>query len=169
VARCVCTGTELISIGRRKTLDRGIRLGFCGVRFSKVFDLGRLSVFHFAHLAKDGYVEWLADIHAGRGQFIKKRPDMGDNPSSFCFAQDSQASHNGEALTKSFPSGLALIHEKDRFLLFGQCDGLAFSQMESRGQLINEHAITHGQAVNPRGSLDLRGPRFPGAPDHDIL
>jgi hypothetical protein len=36
-----------------------IRVCLYRVRFPKVFDLGRLSVFRFVELAKEGFVEWL--------------------------------------------------------------------------------------------------------------
>lgn len=48
----------------QKKPDWVIRVGFCGVRFPKVFDLVVLRVFRFVELAKESFVEWLADVHA---------------------------------------------------------------------------------------------------------
>lgn len=39
--------------------------------FPKVFDLGLLRVFRFVELAKKGFVERLADIHASSDQFVE--------------------------------------------------------------------------------------------------
>jgi hypothetical protein len=146
--------------------DPGI---FLWCTFPKVFDLGLLCVFRFVELAKEGFVECLADIHASSDQFVEDRPDTGDDPTGLGFSEYLQTSHHSNALVKGFPSGFTLINEEDRSLLFGQRDRLAFSQMEFWGQPINKRAVTHGKVPNPRDSLHLCRARFPSAPDHDLL
>jgi hypothetical protein len=160
---------RVVRIGRIKKPDQVIRLCFSGVGFPKVFDLGLLRIFRFTQLAKEVFVECLADIHARSDQLVEDRPDTGDDPAGLGFSEYPQTSHHRDALVKGFPSGFTLINEEDRSLLFGQRDRLAFSQMEFRGQLINKHAVTHGKVPNPRGSLELCRARFPRAPDHDLL
>ena len=70
---------RVVGIGRIKKPDRVIRLGFYGVRFPKLYDLGQLSVFRFVELAKEGFVEWLADVHASSDQFAEDRHHTGDH------------------------------------------------------------------------------------------
>ena len=134
----------------------------------QVFDLGLLCFFRFVELAKEGFVERLADIHASSDEFVEDRPDLGDDPTGLCFSEDPKTSHHRDALVKGFASGFTLINKERCSLLFGQRNGLAFSQMECWGQLINKRAVTHGKVPNPRGSLDLYRARFPSAPDHDL-
>jgi hypothetical protein len=128
-----------------------------------------MRVFRFVELAKEGFVEWFANIHTGSDQFVEDRPHTGDDPTGLGFSEYPQTSHHRDALVKGFPSGFTLINEEGNSLFFGQRDRLALSQMEFWGQLINKRAVTHGKVPNPRGSLYLRGAWFPSAPDHDLL
>jgi hypothetical protein len=116
---------RVVGIGRIKKPDRVIRVCFYGVRFPKVFDLGRLSVFRFVELAEEGFVEWLTDVHAGSDQFAEDRLNTGDDPTGLCFSEYPKTSHHRDALVKGFPSGFTLINEEGNSLFFGQRDRLA--------------------------------------------
>lgn len=151
-----------------KKPDRVIRVGLWCMPCE---GLGRelLRVLRFTQVPKEGFVEWLADIHAGSDQFVEDRRDAGDDPAGLGFPEHCQTSKNRDALAERFPSGFALINKEGRSLLFGQRDRFTLSEVEFRGQLINERAVPHGTTLNPGSSLHLCGSRFPGTPDHDIL
>jgi hypothetical protein len=94
-------------------------------------------------------VERVAHIHAGGDEFVQDWLDLGNDPAIFCFLEHTQASNHCDALADGFTSCLALIDEEDGVLLFGQRNGLAFSQVEFLGKLINERAVTPRDPSNP--------------------
>jgi hypothetical protein len=152
-----------------KKPDLAVRLRFSDKSLPTVFNLVLLRVFRFVELAKEGFVERLADIQAGSDELVEDGRDTGDDPAGLGFSEYREASQDSNALAERFSSRFTLINKESCALFFGQRDRLAFSQMEFRGQLINKRAVTHGKVPNPRGSLYLCGAWLSSAPDHDLL
>jgi hypothetical protein len=75
-------------------------------------------------------VENVTHIHAGGDELIEDGFDRGDDPAVFSFFEDLQVSNDRDALAQGFTSRLTFVNEEDSSLLFGECDRLAFSEMQ---------------------------------------
>ena len=113
------TFVRVVGIGRIKKPDRVIRVCFYGVPLPKVFDLGRLSVFRFVELAKEGFVERLANIQAGSDELVEDGRDTGDDLAGLGFSEYREASQDSNALAKRFSSRFTLINKESCALFFG--------------------------------------------------
>lgn len=90
-------------------------------------------VLRFADLLAEGLKKRLADVQGRGDQLIECWLDVGNDSTVFGFFEYLQASHDGDSLSEGFTSGLALIDEEGRALLFGQSNGLAFSMVSFEG------------------------------------